>query len=136
MSPESRTTRLVFQQRLAELKSVLAGVRFAAIASEDGLLAATDSDAQPGPIDRRAAVIASLAAVARTAAHELDGGELRTLRIGCSGSALLLRPFGRPRRRLLLVQLDPNADAQRIAQAMNALATELEERLAPAVSAA
>lgn len=132
MSPESRTTRVVFQQRLAELRARVPGIRFAAIASEDGLLAATDAEPLPSPIDRRAAVMASLAAVAGTAARELGAGALRTLRIGADQGAVLLRPFGRPRRRLLLVHAAAEADAPRVAQAMQALAAELEERLAPA----
>lgn len=136
MSPEPRTLRTVFHQRLAGLKAACPGVRLAAIASEDGLLAATDTDIEPGPVDRRAAVIASLAAVARAAAHELGAGELRTVRLATGDGAVLLRSFGRPRRRLLFVQLDASADAQRAAQAMHRLAAELEERLAPANSAA
>jgi predicted regulator of Ras-like GTPase activity (Roadblock/LC7/MglB family) len=136
MSPEARTTRIVFQQRLAELRAQVPGVQFAAIASEDGLLAATDAQALPSPIDRRAAVMASLAAVADTASRELGAGPLRALRIGTEAGVVLLRPFGRPRRRLLLVQLGPDADAQRAAGAMHTLALELERRLAPAADPA
>lgn len=132
MSPESRTSREYFQRRLAELQAALPGIALAAVLSEDGLLAATHDNAQPSPIDRRAAVGASLAAVARAAAREVECGELRSLRIAAGDGALLLRPFGRPRRRLLLLVLDAHADAQRAAQAAHQVALEIEERLAPA----
>lgn len=131
MHPESRTNRTFFQHRLAKLKAAVPGVELAAIATEDGLLSATDGDLEPSPVDRRAAVMASLAAVAQTAARELGHGELRSLRIGSDDGALLLRPFGRPRRRLLLLVLAADADVARAARAAQLLASDIELRLAP-----
>lgn len=136
MQTDTRTNRTFFHARLAELKAALPGLELAAIASEDGLLAATDADAAPEAVDRRAAVAASLAAVALTAARELGHHELRSIRIGCGDGALLLRPFGQPRRRLLLLVLSAQADAQAAAQAAHRLAVEIEARLAPAATAA
>lgn len=135
MHAESRTTRTFFHQRLAELKAAMAGIELAAIASEDGLLAATDDDLSPNAIDRRAAVVASLAAVAQTAARELGHPEVRSLRIGCGDGALLVRPFGTTRRRLLLLVLSADADAAQIANAAYRLVIEIDERLAPAAPA-
>jgi predicted regulator of Ras-like GTPase activity (Roadblock/LC7/MglB family) len=136
MQTDTRTNRSFFHSRLAELKAALPGLELAAIASEDGLLAATDAEAAPEAVDRRAAVAASLAAVALTAARELGHNELRSIRIGCGDGALLLRPFGQPRRRLLLLVLSAQADAQAAAQAAHRLAVEIEARLAPAAATA
>jgi predicted regulator of Ras-like GTPase activity (Roadblock/LC7/MglB family) len=132
MSPEPRTLRLVFHKRLAQLRSEIPAVLLAAIATEDGLLSATDESAEPSPLDRRAAVVSSLTAVARSAARELKLKEPRCVVIDCRQGVLLVRPFGKPRKRLLLVQLNDPGEAGRALTAVHALAHELQERLAPA----
>lgn len=134
MSPETRTTREFLQRRLAKLCLGLPGVRLAAVMSEDGLLAATHAEVQPAPIDRRAAVSASLMALARAAAREIAGSELRGLRISTDQGTLVLSPLGQPRRRLLLLVLDASADLAAATQAAAALAADFEERLAPSAT--
>ncbi len=134
-SPESRTVRSFFAKRLAELRATVASAKLAAIASEDGLLSATDSDADPSPLDRRGAVLASLAAVARTSARELNVGDAACMLILCTEGALVVRPFGTTRRRLLMLLLADPRESSRAVAAVHRLALEIETRLAPAAPA-
>lgn len=134
-SPESRTIRSFFAARLAELRAAIPSARLAAIASEDGLLSATDSDADPSPLDRRGAVLASLVAVARTSGREMDLGEAACILILCAEGALIVRPFGTTRRRLLMLLVaDPRESSRAVASA-HRLALDIEARLAPAALA-
>lgn len=130
-SPESRTVRTVFRTRLAELKSEIASMKLAAIATEDGLLSATDTDIEPSPLDRRGAVLSSLTAVARTAAKELQCGEAVCALVQCIEGMLLVRPFGTTRKRLLLVVFADQREASRALAAADRLAHDIENRLAP-----
>jgi predicted regulator of Ras-like GTPase activity (Roadblock/LC7/MglB family) len=132
MSPEPRTLRAYFHSRLSELKSQLPGVELMLIATEDGLLAATDSTADPEPTDRRAAVVASLAAVAFTAAKEFGRDGMRSMRVACNDGAVLVRSFGQPRRRLIVSVCGAYTDVQRVAQEVHKLAAEIEQRMRPA----
>jgi predicted regulator of Ras-like GTPase activity (Roadblock/LC7/MglB family) len=134
ISTEPRTLRSFFQQRLALLRTELASVRLAAIASEDGLLIATDDAAEPNPLDRRAAVGSSFLAVARTAARELQLADARCVFAECEAGLLVLRPFvtqqgSGPKRRLLLVVLDDPRELGRAVAAARVLAEEVAERL-------
>lgn len=103
------------QQELDRLFKRVASATLAAVASEDGLLVATHEQAEPAPVDRKAAVLASLLALARSAATEHALGEARWLVLGCALGVLLVRPFGRKRRRLLLLVI---ADAKHLAPAL------------------
>lgn len=134
-SPESRTIRSVFAARLAELRAAIPSAKLAAIASEDGLLAATDSDAGPSPLDRRGAVLASLVAVARTSARELQLADTVCVLVQCLDGVLIVRPLGTTRRRLLLLQLADPAEVSRALAAAHRLALDIEARLAPAAPA-
>jgi predicted regulator of Ras-like GTPase activity (Roadblock/LC7/MglB family) len=115
MAFDPRDAALGIQQELDRLFKRVASVKLAAVASEDGLLVATHERAQPEPVDRRAAVLASLLALARSAATEHALGEARWLVLGCALGVLLVRPFGRKRRRLLLLVI---ADAKHLAPAL------------------
>lgn len=130
-SPESRTVRTVFRTCLAELKTTVTSMKLAALATEDGLLSATDTDIEPSPLDRRGAVLSSLTAVARTAAKELQAGEAVCALIQCTEGMLLVRPFGTTRKRLLLVVFGDQREASRALAAADQLAHDLENRLAP-----
>jgi len=134
-SPESRTVRSFFATRLAELRAAVTSAKLAAIASEDGLLSATDSDANPSPLDRRGAVLASLVAVARTSAREVNAGEAACVLILCTEGALIVRPFGTTRRRLLMLLLADPRESGRAVAAVHRLAVDIETRLAPAAPA-
>jgi predicted regulator of Ras-like GTPase activity (Roadblock/LC7/MglB family) len=103
------------QEELGRLFERVPSVKLAAVASEDGLLVATHEQAQPEPVDRKAAVLASLLALARSAATEYTLGEARWLVLGCALGVLLVRPFGRKRRRILLAVI---GDAGHLAPAL------------------
>jgi predicted regulator of Ras-like GTPase activity (Roadblock/LC7/MglB family) len=126
--------RSFFRTRLAELRAAIPSSKLAAIASEDGLLSATDTDAEPSPLDRRGAVLASLVAVARTSARELQMVDAMCVLIQCTSGVLIVRPFGSTRRRLLLLLLSDQAEASRALAAANHLALDIEARLAPTAS--
>lgn len=135
-SPESRTVRSFFAARLADLRAAVPSAKLAAIASEDGLLSATDRDAEPSPLDRRGAVLASLVAVARTGAREMNLGEAACILILCVEGALIVRPFGTTRRRLLMLLLADPRESSRAVAAVHRLARDIEARLTPAAPAA
>ena len=140
MAPEPRTLRVFFQQRLAQLTTELGSVRYAALATEDGLLIATDDDAEPNPLDRRGAVLSSFVAVARTTARELELADARCVLVECDGGLMVLRPFttvqgSGPRRRLLVVVLDDARELGRAVAAARRLADEVGVRLAPGADA-
>lgn len=103
MALDSREMRAGIQHELAALVARLPSARLAAVASEDGLLTATHLDPEPSAVDRKSAVLASLIALARTAAKEHGLDEARWLVLSCRMGVLLVRPFGRQRRRLLLL---------------------------------
>jgi predicted regulator of Ras-like GTPase activity (Roadblock/LC7/MglB family) len=105
------------QRELARLFMKVPSAKVAAIASEDGLLAATHDQAEPTPVDRRGAVLASLIALARSASRELGLEDTRWLVLGCKLGVMLVRPFGRKRRRLLLLVL---GDSEQLGTALNA----------------
>ncbi|MEW5882294.1 MAG: hypothetical protein AB1761_17875 [Pseudomonadota bacterium] len=131
-SPEPRTVRSFFAARLAELRAAIPSAKLAAIATEDGLLSATDGDAEPSPLDRRGAVLASLVAVARTGGHEMSLGDAACILILCTDGALIVRPFGTTRRRLLMLLLADPRESSRAVAAAHRLALDIEARLAPA----
>ncbi len=136
-APEPRTLRSFFQKRLAALAKELGTVTLAALATEDGLLIATNESLQPNPTDRRGAVMASLSAVARASAPELNLGEALTTQIDCSAGRLLVLPFetqqdSGPRRRLLFVALDPTGETAVALEAMHRLIHAIAARVAPA----
>lgn len=116
MAFDPTDARLGMQQELGRLFGRVPSARLAAVASEDGLLVATHESGTPQPADRRAAVLASLVALARSAAGEHALGEARWLVLGCKLGTLLVRPFGRTRRRLLLLAI---GDAAHLAAALN-----------------
>jgi len=117
MALDPRDARAGMQQELAKVARRVPSTRFAAVASEDGLLVATHVEAEPNAVDRRGAVLASLLALARTAAREYRLEDARWLVLGCKEGTLLLRPFGKIRRRLLLLVL---AEAQHLGAAVAA----------------
>lgn len=134
LSPEPRTLSVFFQQRLEQLTLELGSVRLAAIASEDGLLIATDASADVNPLDRRGAVVSSFVAVARTTARELDLADARCVLVECDAGLLLLRPFvtrqgSGPKRRLLFVVLDDARELGRAVAAARRLAEDVASRL-------
>jgi predicted regulator of Ras-like GTPase activity (Roadblock/LC7/MglB family) len=131
-SPESRTVRCYFAARLAELRAAIPSVKLAMIAAEDGLLSATDADADPSPLDRRGAVLASLVAVARTSARELQLADPVCVAVQSPDGVLIVRPFGAPRRRLLLLHVADRSDASRALAAANRLVSDIEARLGSA----
>jgi predicted regulator of Ras-like GTPase activity (Roadblock/LC7/MglB family) len=103
MALDPPATRTGIQQELAALVAKLPSARLAAVATEDGLLTATHLDPAPNAVDRKSAVLSSLIALARTAAKEHALEEARWLVLSCRVGVLLVRPFGRQRRRLLLL---------------------------------
>jgi predicted regulator of Ras-like GTPase activity (Roadblock/LC7/MglB family) len=103
MALDPPAMRSGIQQELAALVAKLPLARLAAVASEDGLLTATHLDPAPNAVDRKSAVLSSLVALARTAAKEHALDEARWLVLSCRMGVLLVRPFGRQRRRLLLL---------------------------------
>jgi predicted regulator of Ras-like GTPase activity (Roadblock/LC7/MglB family) len=103
MALDPPAARQGMQQELKALVAKLPTAKLAAVVSEDGLLAATHLDAEPNAVDRRGAVLASLTALARTAANEHGLEEARWLVLSCRLGVMVVRPFGRKRRRLLLV---------------------------------
>jgi predicted regulator of Ras-like GTPase activity (Roadblock/LC7/MglB family) len=117
MALDPRDARIGMQQELAALCRKVPAAKLAAIASEDGLLTATHDAAEPNPVDRKSAVLASLLALARTAAKEHELDETRWLVLGCRLGVLLVRPFGRQRRRILLLVM---GDTERLGPALNA----------------
>jgi predicted regulator of Ras-like GTPase activity (Roadblock/LC7/MglB family) len=136
VSPEPRTLRVFFQQRLEQLTLELGSVSLAAIASEDGLLIATDESADADPLDRRGAVVSSFVAVARTTARELALADARCVLVECDAGLLLLRPFvtqqgSGPKRRLLFVVLENARELGRAVAAARRLAEEVSRRLTP-----
>lgn len=125
MALDPRDAGTGIQQELANLARRVPATRLAAVASEDGLLVATHVEAQPNAVDRRGAVLASLVALARTAAREYSLQDARWLVLGCREGTLFVRPFGKQRRRLLLLVL---ADAKHLGAAL-AAAKEVSVRL-------
>lgn len=117
MALDPRDSRIGMQQELAALFKKVPSAKLAAIASEDGLLSATHELAEPNPLDRKSAVLASLIALARTAAKEHNLEEARWLVLGCRLGVMLVRPFGRQRRRLLVLVL---GDAEKLGVALSA----------------
>jgi predicted regulator of Ras-like GTPase activity (Roadblock/LC7/MglB family) len=117
MALDPRDSRIGMQQELATLFKKVPSAKLAALASEDGLLAATHDQAEPNPVDRKSAVLASLIALARTAAKEHNLDEARWLVLGCRLGVMLVRPFGRTRRRLLLLVL---GDPEKLGAALSA----------------
>ncbi|HTT11423.1 MAG TPA: roadblock/LC7 domain-containing protein [Burkholderiaceae bacterium] len=103
MALDPRDSRVGMQQELAALCKKVPTAKLAAVASEDGLLTATHEQAEPNPSDRKSAMLASLIALARTAAREHGLEEARWLVLGCRLGVMVVRPFGRQRRRLLLL---------------------------------
>jgi predicted regulator of Ras-like GTPase activity (Roadblock/LC7/MglB family) len=117
MALDPGDARVGIQEELARLARRVPATRFAAVASEDGLLVATHVEAEPNAVDRRGAVLASLVALARTAAREYSLQDARWLILGCREGTLFVRPFGKKRRRLLLLVL---ADSQQLGAALAA----------------
>ena len=72
---------------------------------------------EPNPLDRKSAVLASLVALARTAAKEHSLEEARWLVLGCRLGVMVVRPFGRQKRRLLLLVM---GDSEKLAPALGA----------------
>ncbi|MCS7100868.1 MAG: roadblock/LC7 domain-containing protein [Burkholderiaceae bacterium] len=115
MAFDPQPAGLGMQEELDRLLTRLPSVTLAAVASEDGLLLATHQQAAPAAADRRAAVLASLLALARSAAAEHALAGPRWLVLGCRTGTLLVRPFGRQRKRLLMVVI---ADAEHLPAAL------------------
>ncbi len=140
-APEPRTLRSFFHKRLAALSKELGTVKLAALATQDGLLIATHESLQPNPTDRCGAIMASLSAVARATAPELDLGTALCTQIDCSAGRLLVLPFetqqdSGPRHRLLFVALDLTddpqaANTQAALKAMYELIDAIAARVAP-----
>jgi predicted regulator of Ras-like GTPase activity (Roadblock/LC7/MglB family) len=118
MALDPRDSRVGMQQELAVLCGKVPTAKLAAVASEDGLLTATHEQSEPNPSDRKSAVLASLIALARTAAKEHSLEEARWLVLGCRLGMLIVRPFGRQRRRLLLLVV---GDSEKLGPALNAV---------------
>src|SRR5512134_748603 len=91
MALDPRDSRIGMQQELAALYRKVPCAKLAAVASEDGLLVATHEIAEPNPLDRKSAVLASLIALARTAAKEHRLDEARWLVLGCRLGVMLVR---------------------------------------------
>jgi len=117
MALDPRDARIGMQQELAALCGKVPSAKLAAVASEDGLLVATHDAAEPNPLDRKSAVLASLVALARTAAKEHSLEEARWLVLGCRLGVMVVRPFGRQKRRLLLLVM---GDSEKLAPALGA----------------
>jgi len=117
MALDPRDSRIGMQQELAALCNKLPTAKLAAVASEDGLLVATHEHAEPNPLDRKSAMLASLIALARTAAKEHSLEEARWLVLGCRLGVMVVRPFGRQRRRLLLLVV---GDSEKLGPALSA----------------
>lgn len=117
MALDPGNARVGMQQELASLCKKVPNAKLAAVASEDGLLMATHEQAEPNPSDRKSAVLASLIALARTAAREHSLEEARWLVLGCRLGVMVVRPFGRQRRRLLLLVV---GDSERLGPALAA----------------
>jgi predicted regulator of Ras-like GTPase activity (Roadblock/LC7/MglB family) len=117
MALDPRDSRVGVQQELAALCRKVPTAKLAAVASEDGLLMATHEQAEPHPSDRKTAVLASLIALARTAAKEHALDEARWLVLGCRLGVMVVRPFGRVRRRLLLLVVD---DSEKLGPSLSA----------------
>jgi predicted regulator of Ras-like GTPase activity (Roadblock/LC7/MglB family) len=128
MALDSPETRIGMQQELAALVATLPAAKLAAVASEDGLLTATDADAEPNPVDRKSAVLASLIALARTAAKEHALEEARWLVLSCRLGVMLVRPFGRQRRRLLLLVVGESAKLATALAAAKEFAVRIDAR--------
>ena len=117
MALDPRDSRVGMQQELATLCGKVGSAKLAAVTSEDGLLVATHTEAEPTPVNRKAAMLASLIALARTAAKEHELEEARWLVLGCRLGVMLVRPFGRKRRRLLLLVV---GDSEKLGPALTA----------------
>lgn len=117
MALDPRDSRIGMQQELAQLFRKVPSATLVAVTSEDGLLAATHEHAEPAPVDRKSAVLASLVALARTAAKEHGLDEARWFVMSCRGGVMLVRPFGRQRRRLMLIVFN---DADKLGVALGA----------------
>ena len=117
MALDPRDSRVGMQQELAALFKKVPTAKLAAVASEDGLLTATHEEAEPNPSDRKSAMLASLIALARTAAKEHGLEEARWLVLGCRLGVMVVRPFGRQRRRLLLLVV---SDSEKLAPTLAA----------------
>jgi predicted regulator of Ras-like GTPase activity (Roadblock/LC7/MglB family) len=115
MALDAPEARRGIQQELAALVAGLPTAKLAAVVSEDGLLTATHADAEPNAVDRKGAVLASLTALARTAAKEHGLEEARWLVLSCRLGVMLVRPFGRQRRRLLLLVV---SEGEKVAKAL------------------
>jgi predicted regulator of Ras-like GTPase activity (Roadblock/LC7/MglB family) len=125
MALDPGNARVGMQQELAALCKKVPNAKLAAVASEDGLLMATHEQAEPNPSDRKSAMLASLIALARTAAKEHSLEEARWLVLGCRLGVMVVRPFGRQRRRLLLLVV---GDSETLGPAL-AAAKELALRI-------
>jgi len=117
MALDPRDSRIGMQQELAALCKRVATAKLAAVTSEDGLLVATNENAEPTPVDRKSAMLASLIALARTAAKEHALEDARWLVLGCRLGVMVVRPFGRQRRRLLLLVV---GDSEKLGPALGA----------------
>ncbi len=118
MALELPETRRGIHKELAALTAKLPTAKLAAVASEDGLLTATHLDAEPAAADRKTAVLSSLIALARTAAKEHQLDEARWVVLSCRLGIMVVRPFGRQRRRLLLLVV---GESEKLATALAAV---------------
>jgi len=118
MALDPPDSRIGMQQELAALCDKLPTAKLAAVTTEDGLLVATHEHAEPSPLDRKSAMLASLVALARTAAKEHSLDEARWLVLGCRLGVMVVRPFGRQRRRLLLAVV---GDSEKLGPTLNAV---------------
>ena len=118
MALDPRDSRIGMQEELAALCKKAPTAKLAAVTSEDGLLVATNEDAEPAPVDRKGAMLASLIALARTAAKEHNLEDARWLVLGCRQGVMVVRPFGRQRRRLLLLVV---GDSEKLGPALTAV---------------
>jgi predicted regulator of Ras-like GTPase activity (Roadblock/LC7/MglB family) len=117
MALDPRDSRIGMQQELAALCKKLPMAKLAVVTSEDGLTVASHEEAEPTPVDRKSAMLASLVALARTAAKEHTLEEVRWLVLGCHLGTMVVRPFGRQRKRLLLLVV---GNAEKLGPALNA----------------
>ena len=136
LAPEPRTLRSFFRAQLAALVEGIAGIEYAALASEDGMLLATAQSPDADDTDRGAALVCSMCAVARTATREFALGEIKRVALQGSDKQLLIEPFitqqdSGPRRRLLFIVFTHAANTQHIQCAMQAFITATGERLNP-----
>jgi predicted regulator of Ras-like GTPase activity (Roadblock/LC7/MglB family) len=118
MALDPRDSRVGMQQELAALCGKVSSAKLAALTSEDGLLVATHTESEPNPVNRKSAMLASLIALARTAAKEHELAEARWLVLGCRLGVMLVRPFGRKQRRLLLLVV---GDSEKLGPALSAV---------------